>query len=44
MDKSILLKIGKEGSEVVTKCRRLKLLASDGKFRETDYSSIKPNL
>lgn len=25
-----------EGSEVVTKCHRLKLLAPDGKMRETD--------
>ena len=26
----------KEGSELVTKCNRLKMLAQDGKMRETD--------
>jgi nitrite reductase/ring-hydroxylating ferredoxin subunit len=27
-----------EGSEVVTKCHRLKMLAQDGKMRETDVA------
>ncbi len=30
-----------EGSQVVTKCHRLKLLAPDGKMRETDVASTK---
>ncbi len=30
-----------EGSQVVTKCHRLKLLASDGKIRETDVADVK---
>ncbi|MFA5420663.1 MAG: BRO family protein [Patescibacteria group bacterium] len=30
-----------EGSQVVTKCHRLKLLALDGKMRETDVASTK---
>ena len=29
-----------EGSEVVTKCDRLKMLAQDGKMRETDVASV----
>ncbi|PJC23386.1 hypothetical protein CO058_03595 [candidate division WWE3 bacterium CG_4_9_14_0_2_um_filter_35_11] len=29
-----------EGSEVVTKCNRLKLLAEDGKMRKTDVASV----
>ena len=29
-----------EGSEVVTKCHRLKLLAQDGKMRETDVADV----
>ncbi len=29
-------RLREEGSEVVTNCHRLKLLASDGKMRETD--------
>jgi len=29
-----------EGSEVVTKCHRLKLLAQDGKMRETDVANV----
>lgn len=32
-------RLGKEGSEVVTKCNRLKLPAEDGKMRETDVAS-----
>lgn len=30
----------KEGSEVVTNCNRLKLLAKDGKIRETDVANV----
>ena len=30
----------KEGSEVVTNCNRLKLLAEDGKMRETDVANV----
>ena len=30
-----------EGSEVVTNCHRLKLLAEDGKLRETDCANVK---
>ena len=30
----------KEGSEVVTKCNRLKLIAPDGKMRETDVANV----
>lgn len=29
-------RLGKEGSELVTKCNRLKIRAKDGKYRETD--------
>ncbi|MFA6251930.1 MAG: hypothetical protein WCX74_00770 [Candidatus Paceibacterota bacterium] len=29
-----------EGSEVVTKCNQLKMLAEDGKMRETDAADI----
>ena len=29
-----------EGSEVVTKCNRLKLIAEDGKMRETDVADV----
>jgi DNA-damage-inducible protein D len=32
-------RLKEEGSEVVTKCHRLKLLAEDGKFRETDCAN-----
>ena len=32
-------RLRKEGSEVVTFCHRLKLLAEDGKFRETDCAN-----
>ena len=32
-------RLKKEGSEVVTKCNRLKLLAEDGKMRSTDVAS-----
>lgn len=36
-------RLKKEGSEVVTKCNRLKMTAEDGKMRETDvaYNIIK---
>jgi len=30
-----------EGSELVTKCHRLKMLAQDGKMRETDVADVK---
>jgi hypothetical protein len=30
-----------EGSQVVTKCHRLKILAPDGKMRETDMADVK---
>ena len=33
-------RLRKEGSEAVTKCHRLKLLANDGKSRETDVADI----
>jgi hypothetical protein len=33
-------RLKKEGSEVVTKCHRLKILAKDGKMRETDVADI----
>lgn len=32
-------RLGKEGSQSVTKCNRLKLPAEDGKMRETDVAS-----
>jgi len=34
-------RLKEEGSEVVTKCHRLKLLAKDGKFRETECANKK---
>ena len=34
-------RLREEGSEVVTKCHQLKLLASDGKLRETDCANTK---
>ncbi len=34
-------RLKEEGSEVVTNCHRLKLLAEDGKLRETDCANIK---
>lgn len=34
-------RLTKEGSEVVTNCNRLKLLAEDGKMRETDVADVK---
>ena len=34
-------RLREEGSEVVTNCHQLKLLASDGKLRETDCFTIK---
>ena len=33
-------RLEKEGSEVVTKCNRLKMLAQDGKMRETDVADV----
>ncbi len=33
-------RLKKEGSEVVTNCHRLKLLAADGKMRETDAANV----
>ncbi len=33
-------RLSKEGSEVVTKCNRLKLMATDGKFRFTDCADL----
>ena len=33
-------RLKKEGSEVVTKCNRLKLIAEDGKPRETDVADM----
>jgi len=32
-------RLGKEGSEVVTKCNRLRMLATDGKMRFTDVAT-----
>src|SRR3990167_9370999 len=34
-------RLKEEGSEVVTKCNQLKLLASDGKYYETDCADTK---
>lgn len=34
-------RLNAEGSELVTKCNRLKMLAPDGKMRETDTLSTK---
>lgn len=33
-------RLSKEGSEVVTKCNRLKLIAEDGKMRSTDVADV----
>lgn len=33
-------RLGKEGSEVVTNCHQLKMMAPDGKMRETDAADI----
>jgi len=33
-------RLAKEGSQVVTKCNRLKMIASDGKMRETDVANV----
>ncbi|MFH0780194.1 MAG: BRO family protein [Parcubacteria group bacterium] len=33
-------RLNNEGSEVVTKCNRLKMEAEDGKFRETDAADV----
>ena len=33
-------RLSKEGSEVVTNCHRLKMVAQDGKMRETDVASV----
>ena len=35
-------RLKKEGSEVVTKCNRLKLIAEDGKPRDTDVAAECP--
>jgi len=37
-------RLGKEGNESVTKCHQLKLLAQDGKKRETDVSDVETAL
>ncbi len=34
-------RLNKEGSEVVTNCHRLKLIAADGKIRHTDVANVK---
>ncbi|MFZ2969523.1 MAG: BRO family protein [Minisyncoccia bacterium] len=33
-------RLNKEGNETVTKCNRLKMLAQDGKMRETDVADV----
>jgi hypothetical protein len=33
-------RLSKEGSQVVTKCNRLKMIAEDGKMRETDVADV----
>ena len=33
-------RLNEEGSEVVTKCNQLKLIAEDGKLRETDCANV----
>lgn len=35
-------RLKKEGSEVVTKCNQLKMLAPDGKMRVTDVADVSP--
>jgi len=35
----LIQRLREEGSEVVTICHRLKLIAEDGKFRETDCAN-----
>src|SRR3989338_6345665 len=37
----LIQRLRDEGSEVVTNCHRLKLLAEDGKLRETDCANTK---
>ena len=37
-------RLKKEGSELVTNCNRLKLIAEDGKLRETDCLNTKKKL
>ena len=36
-------RLKKEGSEVVTKCNRLKMEAEDGKLREIDSAGLEEN-
>ncbi len=38
--KVLKIRLKKEGSEVVTKCNRLKMMAQDGKMRETDVADV----
>ena len=38
--KVLKIRLIKEGSEVVTKCNRLKIMAQDGKMRETDVANV----
>ncbi|KKS93698.1 MAG: antirepressor [Candidatus Jacksonbacteria bacterium RIFCSPLOWO2_02_FULL_43_9] len=38
--KVLKIRLVKEGSEVVTKCNRLKMIAQDGKMRETDVADV----
>lgn len=39
--KKIAQRLRDEGSQVVTKCHRLKMIAQDGKMRETDTADVK---
>lgn len=38
--KVLKIRLIEEGSEVVTKCNRLKMVAQDGKMRETDVADV----
>lgn len=38
--KVLKIRLKKEGSQVVTKCNRLKMLAEDGRMRETDVATV----
>jgi DNA-damage-inducible protein D len=38
--KVLKIRLKREGSEVVTKCNQLKMIADDGKMRETDVADI----
>ena len=38
--KVLKIRLKSEGSEVVTKCNRLKMLAQDGRMRETDVADV----